>query len=112
MRGASGAKPSVAYAPAVSARLHRATDQAPPRAGVAGSAGARTRRKSDVFSIGMTNPQPALRTVLFAPGNDRRKIEKAFGLRASAVMLDLEDAVAAAREGRGTRRRRATACSA
>ena len=84
MRGASGAKPSVAYAPAVSARLHRATDQAPPRAGVAGSAGARMRRKSDVFSIGMTNPQPALRTVLFAPGNDRRKIEKAFGLPVSA----------------------------
>ena len=43
----------------------------------------------------MTNPQPPLRTVLFAPGNDRRKIDKAFGLRASAVMLDLEDAVAA-----------------
>ena len=36
-----------------------------------------------------------LRTVLFVPGNDRRKIEKAFGLAASAVMLDLEDAVAA-----------------
>jgi citrate lyase subunit beta/citryl-CoA lyase len=36
-----------------------------------------------------------LRTVLFVPGNDRRKIEKAFGLGASAVMLDLEDAVAA-----------------
>ena len=36
-----------------------------------------------------------LRTVLFAPGNDRRKIDKALGLGASAVMLDLEDAVAA-----------------
>jgi citrate lyase subunit beta/citryl-CoA lyase len=34
--------------------------------------------------------------VLFAPGNDRRKIEKAQGLGASLVMLDLEDAVAAA----------------
>jgi citrate lyase subunit beta/citryl-CoA lyase len=43
----------------------------------------------------MTSPHPALRTVLFAPGNDRRKSEKAFGLRPSAVMLDLEDAVAA-----------------
>jgi citrate lyase subunit beta/citryl-CoA lyase len=37
-----------------------------------------------------------LRSVLFAPGNDRRKIEKAQGLGASLVMLDLEDAVAAA----------------
>jgi citrate lyase beta subunit len=30
-----------------------------------------------------------LRTLLFVPGNDRRKIEKAFGLATSAVMLDL-----------------------
>jgi citrate lyase subunit beta / citryl-CoA lyase len=36
-----------------------------------------------------------LKTILFVPGNDRRKIEKALGLPASAVMLDLEDAVAA-----------------
>ena len=43
----------------------------------------------------MNGTQPPLRTVLFVPGNDRRKIEKAFGLGASAVMLDLEDAVAA-----------------
>ena len=35
-----------------------------------------------------------LRTVLFVPGNDRRKLDKAFGLAASAVVLDLEDAVA------------------
>ncbi|MDX6655189.1 MAG: citrate lyase subunit beta / citryl-CoA lyase, partial [Solirubrobacterales bacterium] len=34
--------------------------------------------------------------MLFAPGNDRRKIDKALELGASAVMLDLEDAVAAA----------------
>jgi citrate lyase subunit beta/citryl-CoA lyase len=33
--------------------------------------------------------------VLFVPGNDHRKIEKAFGLATSAVMLDLEDGVAA-----------------
>ena len=33
--------------------------------------------------------------MLFAPGNDRRKIDKALGLGASLVMLDLEDAVAA-----------------
>jgi citrate lyase subunit beta/citryl-CoA lyase len=37
----------------------------------------------------------ALTTVLFVPGNDRRKIGNALGLGASAVMLDLEDAVAA-----------------
>jgi citrate lyase subunit beta/citryl-CoA lyase len=37
-----------------------------------------------------------LRTILFVPGNDNRKIEKAFGLGATAVMLDLEDAVAVA----------------
>lgn len=39
--------------------------------------------------------QPPLRTIIFAPGNDRHKIGKALGLGASAVMLDLEDAVAA-----------------
>ncbi len=39
---------------------------------------------------------PPLRTLLFTPGNDRRKSEKAFALGPSAVMLDLEDAVAAA----------------
>jgi citrate lyase subunit beta/citryl-CoA lyase len=42
----------------------------------------------------MNDLRPPLRTVLFAPGNDRRKIDKALGLGASAVMLDLEDAVA------------------
>jgi citrate lyase subunit beta/citryl-CoA lyase len=36
-----------------------------------------------------------LRTILFVPGNDQRKIDKALGLGATAVMLDLEDAVAA-----------------
>jgi citrate lyase subunit beta / citryl-CoA lyase len=40
----------------------------------------------------MTGAQ--LQTVLFAPGDDRRKIDKALGLGAAAVMLDLEDAVA------------------
>lgn len=37
---------------------------------------------------------PALRTLLFAPGNHPRKVEKVFGLKADAVILDLEDAVA------------------
>lgn len=36
--------------------------------------------------------------MLFAPGDDRRKIDKALGLGASAVMLDLEDAVAASKK--------------
>jgi citrate lyase subunit beta/citryl-CoA lyase len=43
----------------------------------------------------MNAAQLPLRTVLFVPGNDRRKIDKALGLGATAVMLDLEDAVAA-----------------
>ncbi|MEW5952906.1 MAG: CoA ester lyase [Bacillota bacterium] len=34
------------------------------------------------------------RTLLFAPGTERRKMEKAFTLGADAVILDLEDAVA------------------
>ena len=42
----------------------------------------------------MNAAQPPLRTILFAPGNDRRKIDKALGLGATAAMLDLEDAVA------------------
>lgn len=36
----------------------------------------------------------ALRTLLFAPGNHPRKVEKVFGCKADAVILDLEDAVA------------------
>ncbi len=38
---------------------------------------------------------PLNRTFLFAPGNHPRRVEKAFGLGADAVILDLEDAVAA-----------------
>jgi citrate lyase subunit beta / citryl-CoA lyase len=36
----------------------------------------------------------ALRSLLFAPGNHARRVEKALGLPADAVILDLEDAVA------------------
>lgn len=36
----------------------------------------------------------ALRTMMFAPGNHARKVEKCFTLGADAVILDLEDAVA------------------
>jgi citrate lyase subunit beta / citryl-CoA lyase len=36
------------------------------------------------------------RTFLFAPGNHPRRVEKALGLEADAVILDLEDAVAVA----------------
>jgi citrate lyase subunit beta/citryl-CoA lyase len=43
----------------------------------------------------MDDARLPLRTLLFAPGNDRRKVDKAFGLGPSLVMLDLEDAVAA-----------------
>lgn len=38
----------------------------------------------------------ALRTLLFAPGNHARRVEKALGLPADGVILDLEDAVAIA----------------
>jgi len=37
---------------------------------------------------------PAFRSLLFAPGNHPRKVEKVFELQADAVLLDLEDAVA------------------
>ena len=36
----------------------------------------------------------ANRTYLFAPGNHERRVEKAIGLGADVVILDLEDAVA------------------
>jgi citrate lyase subunit beta / citryl-CoA lyase len=39
---------------------------------------------------------PLYRTLLFAPGNHPRRIEKAFTLGADAVILDLEDSVPAA----------------
>ncbi|MDA1118108.1 MAG: CoA ester lyase [Proteobacteria bacterium] len=39
---------------------------------------------------------PLNRTFLFAPGNHPRRVEKALGLGADAVILDLEDAVASA----------------
>jgi citrate lyase subunit beta/citryl-CoA lyase len=37
---------------------------------------------------------PVFRSLLFAPGNHARKVEKSLGLDADAVILDLEDAVA------------------
>ncbi len=37
---------------------------------------------------------PHLRSLLFAPGSDARKLEKAFGSAADGVVCDLEDAVA------------------
>src|ERR1700674_3378310 len=39
---------------------------------------------------------PLLRSFLFAPGNHKRRVEKALTLDADAVILDLEDAVAIA----------------
>jgi citrate lyase subunit beta/citryl-CoA lyase len=44
----------------------------------------------------MSQPSPPLRTLLFAPGNHARRVEKAVTLDADAVILDLEDAVAIA----------------
>lgn len=45
---------------------------------------------------------PLFRSLLFAPGNHARRVEKAFTLDADAVILDLEDAVAVS-EKPGTR---------
>jgi citrate lyase subunit beta/citryl-CoA lyase len=45
----------------------------------------------------MSKPMPPpLRSLLFAPGNHARRVEKALSLDADAVILDLEDAVATA----------------
>jgi len=44
----------------------------------------------------MTATPGPFRTLLFAPGNHARRVEKALGLNADAVILDLEDAVAIA----------------
>jgi len=44
----------------------------------------------------MSKPTPPLRSLLFAPGNHARRVEKALSLDADAVILDLEDAVAIA----------------
>ncbi len=44
----------------------------------------------------MSKPAPPLRSLLFAPGNHARRVEKALTLDTDAVILDLEDAVAIA----------------
>jgi len=36
---------------------------------------------------------PPIRSWLYVPGNAERRVEKAFGVGADAVVLDLEDAV-------------------
>src|SRR5690348_838137 len=44
----------------------------------------------------MSIERQPLRSLLFAPGNHARRVEKALSLDADAVILDLEDAVAIA----------------
>jgi citrate lyase subunit beta/citryl-CoA lyase len=44
----------------------------------------------------MSKSIPPLRSLLFAPGNHARRVEKALSLEVDAVILDLEDAVAIA----------------
>jgi citrate lyase subunit beta / citryl-CoA lyase len=44
----------------------------------------------------MSTLVPPLRSLLFAPGNHARRVEKALSLEVDAVILDLEDAVAIA----------------
>lgn len=46
---------------------------------------------------------PLNRSFLFAPGNHARRVEKALALAADAVILDLEDAVAAAAKAQARR---------
>jgi HpcH/HpaI aldolase/citrate lyase family protein len=41
----------------------------------------------------VTPPGPPLRSLLFAPGNEPRKIEEVASFGADAVILDLEDTV-------------------
>jgi citrate lyase subunit beta/citryl-CoA lyase len=41
----------------------------------------------------VTAPGPLLRSLLFAPGNEPRKIQKVASFGADAVILDLEDTV-------------------
>src|SRR3546814_7184351 len=42
----------------------------------------------------LENPMPLLRSLLFVPGDRPDRMEKALGLGADALILDLEDAVA------------------
>ena len=42
----------------------------------------------------MKVPDPPIRSYLYVPGSDPRRIEKALASEADAVILDLEDAVA------------------
>jgi citrate lyase subunit beta / citryl-CoA lyase len=46
----------------------------------------------------MKYPDPPIRSYLYVPGCDPRRIEKALGSEADAVVLDLEDAVAPSRK--------------
>ncbi|HXV57018.1 MAG TPA: CoA ester lyase [Gaiellaceae bacterium] len=46
------------------------------------------------------SPVSSIRSLLFAPGNDARKLEKALEAGADAVVADLEDAVPAPEKGR------------
>jgi citrate lyase subunit beta/citryl-CoA lyase len=46
----------------------------------------------------MKGPALPVRSYLYVPGNDARRIEKAFASEADAVILDLEDAIAPSRK--------------
>lgn len=48
------------------------------------------------MSLSQAPVRAPMRSMLFAPGNHARRVEKALGLGADAVILDLEDAVARA----------------
>jgi citrate lyase subunit beta/citryl-CoA lyase len=44
-----------------------------------------------------------MRSLLFAPGDDPKKLDKAFASGADCVIIDLEDSVAAANKGEARR---------
>jgi citrate lyase beta subunit len=50
-------------------------------------------RMSDIRSRATSDDLTQLRSLLFAPGNDERKLKKALASEADAVVCDLEDAV-------------------
>jgi citrate lyase subunit beta/citryl-CoA lyase len=78
-------------------RGHPASPEGPPPGG--GVSKGRPARDEVLCREVVIQP---LRSFLFAPGNHARRVEKALSLDADAVILDLEDAVAAA-EKRATR---------
>ena len=79
-------------------RARRAALPAPGRAGSGnGSASGRDAGSGPVIGIGLSLSR---RSLLFVPGSRPKRFDKALAAGASAVVLDLEDAVAASQHQR------------